>query len=138
MSQWADMELQIKELRAYGAHWKTRAEAAEAERDEALEHAARSLKGWQGAVALAEAAEAERDRLREALEPFLVHPRWLSIGSFANMAEIRVSRRAYENARAALADQETTEVAIRITDEDTVVAVNKATPENRPEEKHGS
>ena len=43
-----------------------------AERDEAMAHAAKSLKGWNDAVSLAEAAEAERDRLRDAIESYLL------------------------------------------------------------------
>lgn len=58
-------------------------------------------------MALAEAAESRVAELRKAVEPFLAHPRWLSIGSHENTAEIRVSRAAYERLRA-LAAEETT------------------------------
>ncbi len=53
------------------------------------------------------------EQAERALRPFLAHPRWLSIGSFDNTAEVRVSRSVYEKARAVLAAGGTTPADIK-------------------------
>ena len=74
-----------------------------AERDEALER----IEEWKEAqIASNDATHDWKARvavLTAALAPFLAQPRWLSIGSEHNTAEIRVSRAVYDCACAALA-----------------------------------
>lgn len=66
MSQWADMELKLRELKAYGSHWKQRAEAAE-------EMAKQNAFDWADMKTRAEAAEAERNAVRMANESLLAN-----------------------------------------------------------------
>jgi hypothetical protein len=68
-------------------------------RQEAIYELARDV------VALTEELAGLREQLdaaRQALEPFLARPRWLSIGSHHNTAEIRVPTATFHAARAAL------------------------------------
>lgn len=90
--------------------------AVERERDDLLEKAERLQVTWEKVKELEErltAARRERDevyavnaanandrarRLATALQRVLQRPRWLSIGSHENTAEIRISRNAYDAA----------------------------------------
>jgi len=60
-------------------------------------------------VARVEQAEAREAALREALRPFVSHPRNLSIGSIDNVVEVRVTADQFAAALAALAAPSTGE-----------------------------
>ena len=76
--------------------------AAQREHDEATSRETVALEVLGTKASELEAAEAQVESLRAALAPFLAYPRWLSIGSENNTVEIRVSRRQFEQAWAAL------------------------------------
>ena len=82
-----------------------RVETLTAERDEARTD---SDKWWAKACEERERAikaEARVETLENALAPFVGRasgPMWLSIGTFDSVAEVRVTRKEYEAARAAL------------------------------------